>query len=102
MKEDLDSMKSILNKLQQLQMDDNFQHGIEIEATSYRDDGERFINAKFRSNTMKDDDGDPSFVCVLFRERFHRRVNDAEFGKFKYLLLSDVNEVETKQETNDC
>ncbi len=102
MKEDLDSMRSILNKLQQLQMADNFQHEIYIEASFDREDGERFIEASFRSNTMKEDAGDQTYVDVSFGERFHRRVNEAEFEKFKYLLLSDVNEVETKQETNDC
>ena len=102
MKEDLDSMKSILNKLQQLQMVDNFQHEIHIEASFDREDGERFINATFRSNTMKDDDGSSTYVCVTLNESCHRRVNEAEFEKFKHLLLSDVNEVETKQEENDC
>lgn len=82
-------MKAFLADLQQLQRNDDFEHKIKVAVTK-NNDGDVSIEASMISNIDKgENDTNVYFYCYLYEYR-SKRENEAELGKFKYLLLSDV------------
>ena len=82
-------MKAFLAGLQQLQRNDEFEHTISVKATKTCDGG-LMVEASMFSNVEKNESGRSElFTCYLY-ECKSKRVNEAEYERFKYLLLSDV------------
>ena len=89
MKTEIEKMKELLSGLQQMQMDDNFDHDVEVSSYSIEGDGLQ-IRARFLSNIDTDDEGEPVSYHISICQWKSERENDAEYAKFKYLLMSDV------------
>ena len=82
-------MKAFLADLQQLQRNDDLEHEIKVAVTK-NSDGDVSIEASMISNIDKgENDASVYYYCYLYEFR-SKRENEAEFEKFKYLLLSDV------------
>ncbi|MBQ6749865.1 MAG: hypothetical protein IJR02_14675 [Bacteroidaceae bacterium] len=89
MKTEKQEMKAFLAGLQQLQRNDEFEHDIRVNA-SKTTGGDIEIYVSMYSNIDNRDDGTKAcYSCYLYESR-SKRENDAEYEKFKYLLLSDV------------
>ena len=90
MKTERQDMKAFLADLQQLQRNDEFEHTISVKATK-SSEGNLNIEASMVSNIDKDEKGCPEWYFCYLYENKSKRLNEAEYERFKYLLLSDVN-----------
>lgn len=82
-------MKAFLAGLQQLQRNDEFEHDIQVSVSTV--EGESLmVKASFTSNIDGEDDDSMTVYHCCLQDWGTRRENEAEYEKFKYLLLSDV------------
>ena len=82
-------MKAFLLALQKLQSEDDFNHGFRVD---YLVDDEGFITIEgsFYSNIDKNNEGDTVTYHCHIADYKTKRENEAEFEKFKFLLMSDA------------
>lgn len=83
-----EEMKHLLAGLQALQRTDAFAHRIDVE-TRVCDDGDLVVQGSFSSLVDRDEDGTAKYYYVYLYSSNPLRQNNAEYNKFKELLLGD-------------